>query len=106
MTIHLRPVHEAAEADVESWALVDAADLDGDGQAELVVRKGGAAAEQKARDRLRPKRLKPRLEHHKVRLRGLGGRGVCCVPKRRRVRNRVRATSSVSSCTGVAHASG
>jgi hypothetical protein len=32
--------HEGIEADVESRALVDAADLDGDGQAELVVRNG------------------------------------------------------------------
>lgn len=31
---------EAVEADVESRTLVDAADLDGDGQAELVVRRG------------------------------------------------------------------
>jgi hypothetical protein len=31
--------HEAIEADVESRVLVDAADLDGDGQPELVVRK-------------------------------------------------------------------
>ncbi|HEU4884361.1 MAG TPA: hypothetical protein VFT45_19045 [Longimicrobium sp.] len=32
--------HEASEADVESRELIDAADLDGDGQAELVVRNG------------------------------------------------------------------
>lgn len=32
--------HEGIEADVESRELIDAADLDGDGQAELVVRKG------------------------------------------------------------------
>jgi hypothetical protein len=32
--------HEGIEADVESRTLVDAADLDGDGQAELVVRNG------------------------------------------------------------------
>jgi hypothetical protein len=32
--------HEAAEAEVESRELIDAADLDGDGQAELVVRNG------------------------------------------------------------------